>query len=496
LFNINGDVNTRYDGVTGKYNTVSGNNLTTTINASVSHGYGQRIYVGVGNTVTCTVKLLSFGDNEYTGDQKLSDVYFYNDGTTNSRRAVSFKKGEEGVVKTFSFTALTDYIILAFNVYTDYVPSATFTDIQVEIGTVATDYEAYGVQPSPDYPSEIRSVSGDVELKVEGKNKFNNTYNNLALWSVAPNVTTDLAQGNNYLGAYCEVEEGKTYSISKAKITSRFGVAFCKEKPTVNSIVLVYKAQNDAVKMENITIPQGYSYLLLYLSNSSETSEGLNIQIEEGSIATPYEPYKAKTISLPLGDIELRSTPDGTRDTFARVDGVWNKVGNIGSIVIDGSGSGWAQSNDGNMINYYNNSLISFEKRSGYCTHFPVSTDTNFANEITRLCLFSTGKGFGIFAKTSIFGTLTEFLTWLSNNNPQLDYLLATPTYTPITDTALISALDELEQLILHKGYNYITATSVNGVKAQLDLSYIKDINTVLNNLTAMIATIGGELNV
>jgi hypothetical protein len=49
-------------------------------------------------------------------------------------------------------------------------------------------------------------------------------------------------------------------------------------------------------------------------------------------------------------------------------------------------------------------------------------------------------------------------------------YKLATPTYTPITDQALISALDELEQLILHKGYNYITATAVNGVKAQLDL--------------------------
>ena len=77
-----------------------------------------------------------------------------------------------------------------------------------------------------------------------------------------------------------------------------------------------------------------------------------------------------------------------------------------------------------------------------------------------------------------------------------MQYRLATPTYTPITDQAIISALDQLEQLILHKGYNHITATSVNGVKAHLDLSYIKDINAVLDNLTAAILTLGGELNV
>ena len=66
--------------------------------------------------------------------------------------------------------------------------------------------------------------------------------------------------------------------------------------------------------------------------------------------------------------------------------------------------------------------------------------------------------------------TVAEWRTWLTSNPTEVIYKLATPTYTPITDQALISALDELEQLVLHKGYNRITVTGVNGVKAQLEL--------------------------
>ena len=91
---------------------------------------------------------------------------------------------------------------------------------------------------------------------------------------------------------------------------------------------------------------------------------------------------------------------------------------------------------------------------------------------------------------------LSNMRTWLSNNPMEIIYALETPTYTPITDTALIQALDKLEQLILHKGYNRITVTSVNGVKAYLDLSYIKDINSVLDNINAIILTLGGGANV
>ena len=75
-------------------------------------------------------------------------------------------------------------------------------------------------------------------------------------------------------------------------------------------------------------------------------------------------------------------------------------------------------------------------------------------------------------------------------------YTLATPNHIPITDPDLIQALDELERLILNKGYNRITVESPNNIKAYLDLSYYKDINKVLDNITAALLAIGGDLNV
>ena len=65
--------------------------------------------------------------------------------------------------------------------------------------------------------------------------------------------------------------------------------------------------------------------------------------------------------------------------------------------------------------------------------------------------------------------TVDDCKTWLANNPIEIVYPLKTQTYTPITDPVLISALDELEQLVLHKGYNRITVTGVNGVNAYLE---------------------------
>lgn len=46
-----------------------------------------------------------------------------------------------------------------------------FDNLQVEEGSTATDYEPYGAMPSPEYPSEIQNVEGDVNVTVANKEK-------------------------------------------------------------------------------------------------------------------------------------------------------------------------------------------------------------------------------------------------------------------------------------------------------------------------------------
>ena len=193
----------------------------------------------------------------------------------------------------------------------------------------------------------------------------------------------------------------------------------------------------------------------------------------------PYAPYvEPKTISLPLGDIQLRSTPDGTRDTFARVDGVWNKVSNIGSTILTSfNAEATVTSLLDKYISFYKNfahKVMNTDKIGTMCNNF-LSVSRNEATTIDKenCGLNDTGTAIFITILRSRLSTvnIAGFNEWLGNHQTEFIYPLATPTYTPITDSALIQALDELEQLILHKGYNRITVTSVNGVKAYLDLS-------------------------
>ena len=195
--------------------------------------------------------------------------------------------------------------------------------------------------------------------------------------------------------------------------------------------------------------------------------EGIQTLEQIGEYVTP------KTIPVPLGDIELRSTPDGTRDTFARVDGKWNKVEKITPFTITE-----------NMVVSVN---LTYHPNSPLAQVDLSSLGASVFNWKSKLCLMSNYKEqiiagtngehgrFSTSASKDKVQVLNKNITDLATAKTILAgetgiIKLDTPTYTPITDQALISALDELEQLILHKGYNYITATSVNGVKAQLDL--------------------------
>lgn len=51
-----------------------------------------------------------------------------------------------------------------------------FDNLQVEEGTVATDYEQYGAMPSPEFPSPIQNVEGDVNITVANKNIANSDW--------------------------------------------------------------------------------------------------------------------------------------------------------------------------------------------------------------------------------------------------------------------------------------------------------------------------------
>ena len=141
LFDIEGNINTRYNGTTGNYNTIDGTNLITTYSTNNGYPYGQRIYVGTGKKVTISGVVSNINS---TGS-KSALIMCFNDNTTTGVQSVSFADTEINTRKSLTFTADTDYIIVTFaGRYNGFV-SATFTDIQVEYGETATEYDPYGL---------------------------------------------------------------------------------------------------------------------------------------------------------------------------------------------------------------------------------------------------------------------------------------------------------------------------------------------------------------
>ena len=92
----------------------------------------------------------------------------------------------------------------------------------------------------------------------------------------------------------------------------------------------------------------------------------------------------------------------------------------------------------------------------------------------------------------NITPTLEDYKTWLGTHNTILYYVLATPTTTEITDSTLISQLDNLE-----KAYSYDTQTNISQTNQDKPfiISYeaILSLRNVLNSLETRIAVLETE---
>ena len=395
----------------------------------------------------------------------------------------------------FEYTTDGSKVVKQINLSYGGSSESYFRNIMLNKGAQALPCQQYGEMP--------------VEAKVEGKN--------LALWEVGTieqNTGTDLT-ATTRVRAVFDIVAGEEYVINIPY--ERF-----------RNLVILNKADIMTGNYQNCMFNRSDNYFSfvstisgkakIVISNTDgNTDIDINqyngvIQLERGSTPTQVEEYKTKTIFLSLGDIQLRSAPDGTRDTFTRVNGEWNYVKKIDTDMYDGSDDeAWSYGTQASNTDVFRvitskSKFADVGRRIGVrANKFQVGTYDGFWENMGKkfMCALSNGTSGGnhrLFFTTDSsqapIASVDDWKIFLASNPVIVDYILDTPVYTPITDQALILALDELEELILHKGYNHITVTAVNGVKAYLDLTYYKDINTVLNNINASILSLGGEVNV
>lgn len=330
--------------------------------------------------------------------------------------------------------------------------------------------------PSPDYPSEIENVSGDLGIKVVGKNLLSNnvddydytsgTYGFIKINDIKKDLIMPIKEKNTdidltgyafgFTGNGINANEGYRWLISNGQITNNG-------------------------KINNFFNETKMMYVSFY-PNSRETLEKLfarfDVQVEEGTTATEIEPYKEQTVTFPLGTQKLM------KDGYLGDDGIHNKRK---QIVLDGTES-YISEVLGSVYLYEieKNDMLFSNGGKGLCSHF-INYTNNYITKIGNIRFGWNNKN--IYFYTS-FPTLEEFKNWLAEQ-----YSAGTPVVVEyeieeeITEytTEQQTAKKQIDAL---KTYRTVTNIS-NSQNTNMVLTYKKDLQTQFQELEAMLLESG-----
>lgn len=254
------------------------------------------------------------------------------------------------------------------------------------------------------------------------------------------------------------------------------------------------KNSNDKYAITLTTDDEGYFGVCLYGQYTTCTNFMIyNIQLEEGSTATDYEPYVGGTASpnpdypqdikvvsgdntikisnsnntlsqsfpISLGSLELCKIGE-YKDYIFKENNKWYKHKVIGKIVFDGTRTGWGFGTAGlenmNVANINIPSMLIQNFGLGFCNYFIRGT----SKEINILRFGANDSQLWFYVNATEFTNINDWKTWLSNNNITVYYVLATPIEEEITNTTLISQLNALYNAYTYNDTTNITQTNAN----------------------------------
>lgn len=198
-------------------------------------------------------------------------------------------------------------------------------------------------------------------------------------------------------------------------------------------------------------------------------------QLEKGSTSHSYTPYGANLIELyKIGDYQ---------DYIYKDNGKWYKHQEIVKTVCDGTVIPSSTFNGTNTTRFmYTNFLSENLKTFADCT-------TLFCSHLIGNLVWSPDvegmyinqRSLVIRVNNSIATTSGEISEWLSENNLIIYYPLATPQEIEITDTSLISQLNNLSNALSYEGQTKITQEN-SDLPFYLDVSVYGDTSITITN--------------
>ena len=317
--------------------------------------------------------------------------------------------------------------------------------------------------PTPNAEIPIKCVTGNIEEVVRGKNFFN--YDDITnsagyINNYDGTFTSDGNKNNILINVNASSQPYDTLSLKAGTYAVSFDI-LVTSNTTFNSFFCCTNVRNYGSTISqsltaNVSSHITTSYTITddaekvgfagYLSSSTGVTIS-NLQVEQGSTATTYEPYITPTsYQLSLGDIELNAIGNYKDELIYDVenDKVYKKA-YIGKLQMT-KDLPWNASTYDTAYQYfirtYNLDNFLLEKHQKYCNYFEYNgTDYKTAPipSLTENDSTYVASNFMLVFKTdgTQGTTLNEWKSWLDNHTMWVVYRLTTPTLTEITDTPL-----------------------------------------------------------
>ena len=228
--------------------------------------------------------------------------------------------------------------------------------------------------------------------------------------------------------------------------TGNFGVditrsrtSYIKFNPNVNYVainveaVFFYDKNKQFISVDRTlkgVSPSNCNYIVVRMLNTTN-----NWQLEEGTVATPYEPYVGDKLTI-LSPVQLEKVGD-VADRIICKDGVWGVEKNVETVVLDGN----TVINNINTTNFTNINYVGItieSMKTGknlpiICNRFITESYVSSKDyEYVYTWSWDNKPCIYINFLKSKGSTINEFKQWLEANNVLVKYQLATSTFIPL----------------------------------------------------------------
>ena len=451
----------------------------------------------VGKEITISVKL--------TVGANVSSVFLmYISSEQKKINGSAIKSGLTGK-STLTVTPVsnTDYFVISFGSGNDDV---IFSELQLELGSVATSYEPYTggkPSPSPEYPQEIVSVGGNGSIGVEitGKNLFGGK----AFADKIVELGGSLNETNKTVAVSAKLmsdkviynfpDSSKQYTVILHGSNSSVGVS----TKHVNARIEYKNGSKYILEFENnekviVTTQKNAVGLISNYNNGTTIFDYERCGIFEGVLKeTDFEPYKqpqSLQIATPTGLPAIQVPSDTSGITYTDADGqAWISDGidfskgkyiqRVWKAEFDGSEDEKWLKGDANYIS--NECLpVNMNDRKGFCNQYIVG------NNIRGIKIGDGTKALIVFDDFSDENALSNFKAHLASNPLSVMTYLDTPIETDLTEA----------QIQAYKSLTTFKPTSIisNDAGVQMNVEYACDTKTwVTNKITKAIQSATGS---